>query len=294
MSIASSARERLQLRGVALDVRRESPRSTSPASRSRARRRCGRRSRPRVAGTSMHARVARVALLLQEIGFQRLQVDRARRRARAKRGEQQREHASARARPAADHRRARWAAELTALRLGRAYATTMRGAGRARACRARRWRSVSTRACSPQVLASSCSWPYSTSSCARALLLALEVGEELARLVLRGDEPERAGDENQRGGGGSASPPRVGLDSECSTAGSRAAAVRSATRSAALRARGFAATLGAGRARAVPTILSSGCGISLARSGRLRGQLSGCAQRAQEALDDAGPRANGS
>src|SRR5690349_4378606 len=72
---------------------------------------------------------------------------------------------------------------------------------------------------------------------AAALLLAVELGKELAGLVLGGDEPERADDENQeeeevqlRHASGSCSVIRF------RKAGSRGAAVRSATRSLALRA----------------------------------------------------------
>ena len=42
---------------------------------------------PRVAGTSMHARVARVALALQELGVERLEIERAPAEQREARGE---------------------------------------------------------------------------------------------------------------------------------------------------------------------------------------------------------------
>jgi hypothetical protein len=94
---------------------------------------------------------------------------------------------------------------------------------------------------------------------AAALLLALERGEELTRLVLRGDEPERADDENQA----------------CfSSSGFRTAPLRSATRSVALRARGLAAISAAEARRALPTILSGACGKSRARIGKSRGSVS--------------------
>src|SRR6185295_3413732 len=90
---------------------------------------------------------------------------------------------------------------------------------------------------------------------ARAVVLALEIGEELACLVLRGDEPERAGDENR----------------EEEEVQFRHRAAGSATRRVALRARGFL-LVSSGDARcARPTSLRTGCGISLARSGRSRG-----------------------
>ena len=63
----------------------------------------------------------------------------------------------------------------------------------------------------------------------RALLLALELGEQLARLVLRGDEAERAGDQQRE-------------QDEVEPRHLRRSAALSATRRTALRARGLAAT----------------------------------------------------
>src|SRR5262249_24022303 len=107
----------------------------------------------------------------------------------------------------------------------------------------------------------------------RALLLAVELEILLPGLVLGGDEPERADDENQeeeevqlRHASGSCSENRL------RKAGSRGAAVRSATRSFALRARGLALTSASvGRARR-PTILRGASGISLARIGKSSGR----------------------
>src|SRR5688572_4415290 len=104
-------------------------------------------------------------------------------------------------------------------------------------------------------------------ACAR--LLALEQREQAPALVLRGDEPERAGDENRE---------EEEVQFRHRAPGSirvflkvKGTAVRSATRSVALRARGFL-LVSSGDARcARPTSLSMGSGISLARSGRRRG-----------------------
>src|SRR6185369_10807157 len=96
---------------------------------------------------------------------------------------------------------------------------------------------------------------------AAALLLALELGEQLARLVLRGHEPERADDENQeeeevqlRHASGPCS-----ASARCNTAGSKSALLRSAARKVALRARGLAATSAPEARCALPRILSGGC-----------------------------------
>ena len=107
------------------------------------------------------ARVARVALFLQESGFQRLQVDRARNE-HAEGGEKREQHeACAPDRQAHQRGRGRgahWRAAASRSSITR----TRRGSG------ARRPRVpeaiLSTRACSPQVLDSSCSCPYSISS----------------------------------------------------------------------------------------------------------------------------------
>src|ERR1044071_8638010 len=104
---------------------------------------------------------------------------------------------------------------------------------------------------------------------ARAIVRALEVGEELARPVLRGDEPERAGDENRE---------EEEVQFRHRAPGSirvfckmRGTAVRSATRRVALRARGFLIVSASDARWARPTIFRTGCGISLARSGKSRG-----------------------
>src|SRR6185436_18243716 len=101
---------------------------------------------------------------------------------------------------------------------------------------------------------------------ARTRLLELELREELARLLLRGDEPERADEEKEevqlRHASGSIRE---------SSAGSSGTEVRSATRKTALRARGLAAISRAVGRCGRPMILSGGCGISLARSGNSRG-----------------------
>src|SRR5687767_13022613 len=106
---------------------------------------------------------------------------------------------------------------------------------------------------------------------AAALLLALELGEQLSRLVLRGDEPERADDENQE-------EEEVQLRHASGPVrkivGSKTASVRSAARSVALRARGLAATSAGAARRALPRILSGACGRSRARIGKSTGRRS--------------------
>src|SRR4051812_21801157 len=115
---------------------------------------------------------------------------------------------------------------------------------------------------------------------ARAVVLALEVGEELAGLVLRGDEPERAGDENREEEEVQfrhRAPGSIRLFAK-----SKGPAVRSATLRVALRARGFLLVSSAEARTARPSSLSAGCGISLARSGKRRGtsgRASDCMKR---------------
>src|SRR4051812_1540929 len=104
---------------------------------------------------------------------------------------------------------------------------------------------------------------------ARAVVLALEVGEELAGLVLRGDEPERAGNENREEEEVQFRHRAPGSIQNWSTW--KGPAVRSATRRMALRARGFLLVSCAEARTARPISLSAGCGISLARKGRRRG-----------------------
>src|SRR5262249_22885814 len=107
---------------------------------------------------------------------------------------------------------------------------------------------------------------------ARALLLAFELEVLLPGLVLGGDEPERADDENQeeeevqlRHASGSFSEIRF------RKAGSRGAAVRAAGRSFAMRARGLVFTSASVGRMTRPAILSGACGISLARIGKSSG-----------------------
>src|SRR3954462_3609942 len=104
---------------------------------------------------------------------------------------------------------------------------------------------------------------------ARAVLLALEVGKQLPRLVLRSDEPERAGDENREEEEVQFRHRAPGSIRKWSTW--KGPAVRSATRRMALRARGFLLVSCADARTARPTSLRAGCGISLARRGRPRG-----------------------
>ena len=113
----------------------------------------------------------------------------------------------------------------------------------------------------------------------RARLLALELGEELPRLVLGGDEPERAGDENREQA-------EVQLDHASGSirSGDGCArsdhAGRSATRMTALRARGLAVHFRSRRdGPARPTSLSRGCGISLAFTGSRSGNVGRAASR---------------
>src|SRR5262249_39655859 len=93
---------------------------------------------------------------------------------------------------------------------------------------------------------------------ARARILALALGEELACAVLRSDEPERAGDENSE---------EEEVQFRHRASGSirrlvgRGTAVRSATRRVALRARGFLVVSAADARSARPTIFRAGCGI---------------------------------
>src|SRR5207237_10290646 len=102
---------------------------------------------------------------------------------------------------------------------------------------------------------------------ARAFVLPLQVGEELAPLMLRSDEPERASDENRE---------EEEVQFRHRAPGSirmlgKGPAVRSATLRMALRARGFLLVSGSDARSARPMSLSAGCGISASRSGRPRG-----------------------
>src|SRR4029079_19573375 len=105
--------------------------------------------------------------------------------------------------------------------------------------------------------------------------------------MLGGDEPERADDENQeeeevqlRHASGPCS-----VRACFSTARSRMAYVRSAARTVALRARGLAATSASEARRALPRILSGGCGKSRARIGRAAGRLSAGVEREQSVTE---------
>src|SRR5262249_33222063 len=100
----------------------------------------------------------------------------------------------------------------------------------------------------------------------RTVLLALEIGKQLSRLVLRSDEPERAGNENREEEEVQFRHRAPGSIRKCSAW--KGPAVRSATRRMALRARGFLLVSCADARTARPTSLSAGCGISLARRGR--------------------------
>src|SRR5712664_4238358 len=92
---------------------------------------------------------------------------------------------------------------------------------------------------------------------AGAIVLALQLGEQFARLVLRSDEPERAGDENRE---------EEEVQFRHRAPGSirmlgRGPAVRSATLRMALRARGFLLVSCSVARSARPMSLSAGRGI---------------------------------
>src|SRR6185503_2802812 len=106
---------------------------------------------------------------------------------------------------------------------------------------------------------------------ARALVLALELREELAGLVLRADEPERAGDENREEEEVQFRHRAPGSIREFGDEGEKVPAVRSATLRMALRARGFLLVSCLDARCARPMILRAGTGISASRSGRPRG-----------------------
>src|SRR5690606_31968196 len=91
------------------------------------------------------------------------------------------------------------------------------------------------------------------------LLFLLQFDEQLARLVLRGDDDQRAGHED-------AGKDQVDLDH---------AASLSATRMTALRARGLDATSASEGYTGLPTSFSFGLGSWSARSGRRAGRESG-------------------
>src|SRR3982751_2843130 len=103
---------------------------------------------------------------------------------------------------------------------------------------------------------------------ARAVVLALEIREQLACLVLRRDEPERAGDENREE---EEVQFRHRAPGSILVFGSMGPAVRSATLRMALRARGFLLVSSLDGLIGRPTILKAGTGISDSRSGRRRG-----------------------
>ena len=228
------------------------------------------RTRPRVAGDLEHARVARLALLLQEIGLHRLQVH-ARAGQHRERRRAARSARSARATPAGAPGRCGRGCSPTGAPPRSSTTRTRRGSG-ARMPSVRGGDPLDPRMQAPGA-GLELQLAVLDLELARARPARARAREQLARLVLRGDEPERAGDENQRGGGGSASPPRVGLDSECQVkVKGRRGALGDPQRGAA-RARVGCYLCGRTRAVHVPSSLSAGCGISLARSGKSAGQL---------------------
>src|SRR5207247_3310011 len=104
---------------------------------------------------------------------------------------------------------------------------------------------------------------------ARAVLLALQIREQLSCPVLRSDEPERASDENREEEEVQFRHRAPGSIRKCCRL--KGPAVRSATLRMALRARGFLVVSCADARTARPMSLSDGCGISLARRGSFRG-----------------------
>ncbi len=111
-----------------------------------------------------HARVARFALLLQEVVVEPLQVERAAGERREP-DEQQAKQQRVRAMPEAARRAADCVTALTVSPPRLRVAPPGRAKPAAPACRATGSASFSTRACVAQVLCSSCSCPHSTSSC---------------------------------------------------------------------------------------------------------------------------------
>ena len=233
-----------------------------------------------------HAGVARLALLLQEIGLQRLQVDR--RAGEHREGRQQRDQRrSARARPAGAPASAGWPRSFLLRprrRLGRVRPlVTRRGSGA-------RMPSVpvaifSTRACRPQVLASSCSWPYSTSSArARACSRSSSVNS-LRALCWEVTSPSAQATRTRRRRRFSFATRRARFGkcrSDAGIAGSACSCARPRAGSRCARA-GWPRFRPPRRAPPCRRFVSGGCGISLARSGKSRGS-SGCAQARRKRL----------